>query len=244
MAYGGYAPFPKRFGGGRPRLRLVHETLNAARGTAVDASDPDNVAWVENMAYARAITFDGYGLNERLGNQWNPDRMTDMLPRWEAIFGIRPAPDATAKSRRDVLRKRFRRFLDATALHTRIVQTLKAELGDVFVQIEYISYANAVINVPDSSYPWGTVNAAAPWSSTTAVMLVLCQKPAGYSEGDYYAALARATPALDAIMPAWMKFYLYRGPQTYPAVNVSGGPSRGGFYFDDPGNMDNCVFSQ
>lgn len=242
--YGGYAPYPRRFGGGRPRLRLVHDALNAARGTALDASNSDTVVWVENMAHARAITFDGYGTNERLGNQNNPDRMTVMLPRWEKILGIIPSPEATEKERRAEVKERMQRFLDATALHTRILSTLRAELGDVFVQIEYISYANAVINVPDATYPWGTVNVAAPWSSTTALMLVLCQKPAGYSEGDYYTAIARAHPALEQIMPSWMKWNLYRGPQTYPSVSVSGGPSRGGFYFDDPGNMDNCVFSQ
>lgn len=244
MGYGGHFPFPKRFGGGRPRLRLVHDALNAARGTALDASNSDTVVWVENMAHARAITFDGYGTNERLGNQWSPERLTDMLPRWETILGIRPPPGASTKERRDVVKQRMQRFLDATALHTRIQSALRAELGDVFVQLEYISYANAVINVPDASYPWGTPNAAAPWTSTTATLLVLCQKPVGYTEGDYYTAIAKAHPALDQIMPAWMKWHVYRGPQSYPAVNVSGGPSRGGFYFDDPGNMDNCVFSQ
>jgi uncharacterized protein YmfQ (DUF2313 family) len=243
MGYGGYHPFPKKFGGGRPRLRLVHDALNAARGTALDASNSDTVVWVENMAYARAITFDGYGVNDRLGNQRDPDRMTSMLPRWEKILGISPSPTATEKERRDVVKKRRQRFLDATALHSRIQNVMRAELGDVFVQLEYISYANAVINVPDSTYPWGTVNVAAPWSTTTSVMLVLCQKPAGYTEGDYYEAIAKVHPALEQIMPAWMKWYAYRGPQTYPAVSVSGGPSRGGFYLDDPNQLDNCVFS-
>lgn len=243
MPFGGYFPYPRRFGGGRPRLRLVHDALNAARGTALDASNTSTIVWVENMAHARAITFDGYGTNDRLCNQCNPDRMTSMLSRWEKILGIRPSPDATEKSRRAVVKVRFQRFLDATALHTRIVSTLKDALGDVFVQVEYISYANAVINVPDATYPWGTANAAAPWSSTTALMLVLCQKPAGYTEGDYYTAIAKAHPALEQIMPAWMKWNVYRGPQNYPAVNVSGGPSRGGFFLDDVSNLDNCAFS-
>lgn len=240
--YGGHAPFPKRYGGGRPRLRLVHDALNASRGTALDASNTSTVAWVENMAHARAITFDGYGTNDRLAMQWDPDRMTAFLSRWEKILGIVPAPSANEKDRRDQVRKRMRRFIEATSFHSRLYGRLKQELGDVFVAVEYIDIANAVVHSPDPSYPWGTIAAGHPWYSTVAHILVLLEKPAGYTEGDFYAAAGKVFPATDGLVPAWCSLDWYRAPIGYPAISVSGGPSQAGFYLDAEANLDNAAF--
>ena len=244
MGYGGHFPYPRRFGGGRPRLKIIHDALNAARGTALDASDSTSVAWVENMAHARAVCFDGYGTNDRLALQWDPDRMTDMLSRWEQILKILPAPNASVPERREAVRARLRRFLDATALHSRILGILTRELGEYFVAVEYISAANAVIHVPDASYPWGSVVSGAPWTSTVAHILVLLTQPGNASESAFYDAAAKVGPALDSILPAWVTFNWYRAPTYGAPVNVSGGPSMGGVYLDNPANLDNNVFSQ
>jgi len=242
MGYGGYHPYPRRFGGGRPRLRIVHDALNAARGTAINASDTTTVAWVENMAYARAITFDGYGQNERMALQWDPERMTAFLPRWERIFRITPPPTATDRERRVAVLRAFRRVLDASGLHERLVSALAAEIPDYFSAVEYIDITNAVVNVPDNTYPWGTPNAAVPWSSTVAHVLILLIKPANANERDFYAAASKVAPIADRILPTWCSFDWYRAPAGGPAVNVSGGPSQGGFYLDDDHNLDNNVF--
>ncbi len=194
------------------------------------------------MAHARAITFDGYGTNDRLSLQWDPDRMTSFLPRWEKILGIVPAPSASEKDRRDEVRKRMRRFIEATAFHSRLYSRLKQELGDVFVAVEYIDIANAVVHSPDPGYPWGTVVLGVPWYSTVAHILVLLEKPAGYSEGDFYSAAAKVFPVTDGLIPAWATIDWYRSPAGYPAINVSGGPSRAGFYLDAEHNLDNSVF--
>jgi hypothetical protein len=242
LSYGGYHPYPRRFGGGRPRLRIIHDALNAARGTAIDASNPATIAWVENMAYARAICFDGYGTNDRLALQWDPDRMTDMLPRWEAIFKIVVPPTATAHDRRQVVRKRFRRFLEASALHSRLVARLEAELGAVFVGVEYIPIASAVIISPSVAYPWGSVVAGLPWLSTVAHILVLLRKPEGYSAADFYAAAAKIVPATDGLLPAWATIDWYRAPTAGVVTAIAGGPSQAGFYLDAEANLDNNIF--
>lgn len=244
MGLGGFHPYPKRYGGGRPLVKVLHDSLNAARGTAIDASDSTTVAWVENAAYARAVAFDGYGTTERLGNQRDPSRMTDFIPRWEGIFRIIPAPGATDTERREAIRVRFKRFLDASAIHYRVEAALRNALGSYFGAVEYISYANAVIHVPDTSYPWGTVANGYPWTSTTAHLLVLLVKPSGASEGDFYTAAGKVSPILDAILPAYMTFNWYRRPTDASPVEVSGGPSQGGFYLDSAANLDNNVLSQ
>lgn len=242
MGYGGYFPYPRRFGGGKPTLQVVHESLNAARGSAVDASNSSTVAWVENMAYARAITFDGYGMNERVSLQWDPDRMTSFLPRWEKIFGIAVPSAATESERRVEVKKRRKRFAEATSFHSRLVTRLSAELGSVFVAVEYIDVSNAVVHVPDPSYPFGTVADGVPWYSTVARILVLLQKPQSYSEADFYKAAGKVFPATDGLIPAWATIDWYRAPEGYPAVSVSGGPSQAGFYLDAEHNLDNSVF--
>ncbi len=242
MSCGGYHPFPRRFGGGKPQLQVIHESLNHQRGTAYDASNPDTTVWLENHAIARAITFDGWGTNARLANQWDPARMTDMLPRWEKIFRILPKADASYAERRLAVRRRFERF-GKTSNHARLTTALTEELGDFFVAVEYISLANAVVNVPDGSYPWGTPNAAVPWSSTTAHILVLLQKPTGATEGQFYEMAGRVRTLLDPIIPAWATLTWYREPALGTPVSVPDGPSKAGFYLDNPHNLDNSILA-
>jgi len=244
MGYGGYHPYPRRFGGGKPRLRIVHESLNAARGSALDATNKDTVVWVENMAYARALTFDGYGTNEKLRLQTDPDRVTNFLPRWEKIYRTNAPPGATEAERRELLGRRVRRFVEAAALHARLYRRLQVEVGECFSAIEYISVANAVIRVDNGGYPFGTTDHGVFWSSTVAHILILLVKPDGYSEQDFYNAAAKVGPAIDGLIPAWCTFDWYRKPASGVAVNVSGGPSQGGFYLDNEHNLDNNLFSE
>lgn len=241
MSYGGMHPYPRRYGGGKTVLEVVQSSLARQRGTALDATNPATIAWLECMAIARAIVFDGWGTNERLSYQRDPRRMTDMLHRWEQILRLRPAPDATMKSRRAEVLTRFQRFV-GVANHAKLVTELEAALGNFFVSVEYISLANAVVTVPDGTYPWGVVVAGAPWSSTVAHVLVRLQKPAGYTEADFYAAAGKVLPIFDAIMPADKTVDWYRAPTGGPPINVPGGPSAGGFYLDQDANLDNQVF--
>lgn len=244
MGYGGHFPYPRRFGGGRPRLKIIHDALNAARGTALDASNPDTIVWVENMAYARAICFDGYGFNDKIALQNDPRRMTDFLPRWEKILALTPAPGATDHERRLAVERKFKDFLKASSLHSQLVAKLQDTLpANVFGGIEYIGFLNAVIHVPDASYPWGTVVPGFPWYSTTARVLIRLEKPEGYTEQDFYAEAAKIGPAIDGLLPSWATFDWYRRPASGAAINVEDGPSAAGFYLDDEHNLDNSVFA-
>ena len=238
--FGGMTPFPRRFGGGRPRVQDVLETLNGDRGTAFDASNRETTVYVNDMAIARAISA-AWGTNTRLGNMWSPMHMSsDVLARWEKILAINPSPESSETERRTYLEALFSNFGQA-AISGRINTILEEQLGDVFVAVEYISYANANIYVPDGTYPWGSVLAGAPWSSTTAHILVRLQKPTGYSEADFYEAAGRVIQLLEPVLPAWATIDWYR-PGEVSSV-VSGGPSAAGFYLDEPANLDNQVFA-
>lgn len=244
MSFGGYHCFPKRFGGnkyeGKPLLEVVHQSLNAQRGAAFDTDSETSIAAVETMAWARAITFDGWELNARLGHQWDARRTTDMLPRWERIFKIRPKPGATERERRDELALRWARF-GGVSNHARLTTALSEALGDYFVAVEYISLANAAVRVPDATYPWGSVTPGYSWGSTIAHVLVKLQKPTGATEGQFYEAAGKVVTTLDPIISAFVTIDWYRAPLS-TSVSVSGGPSAGGFYLDDEHNLDNNVF--
>lgn len=238
MGYGGYHPYPRRFGGGKPRLQVIHESLNAQRGTALDTSNTDSVVWIEDMALARAIN-GAWATNERLSHQWDPLRVTDMLPRWEGIMRLVVSPGDTDAARRVALNKQWARFGQLINIGQMSGQ-LQALLGDVFVAIEFISLANAVIHVPDGTYPFGTSNDDAPWYSTVMHMLIRTQVPDGYTEQEYLNIVGPVFPLLDGIMPAFVTWTVYRpGPVSTP---VTGGPSAGGFYLDDPHNLNWEVF--
>jgi len=241
MGYGGYHPYPRRFGGGKPPLQTIHESLNAQRGDGVDTSKGTEV-WIENMAFARALYYSGWESNRRLSYQWDPMRLTPvMLRRWEAIFGIVPHPDASLVSRRRALQRRWRRF-GRRANHARLVTELQADLGDFFLGVEYISLANANVHVPDPSYPWGTYVEGITWYSTVAHILVLMQKPAYASWAEFYEKAALVVQIVDPLLASWVTVDWYRGSTCGAHINVAGGPSRAGFYLDCPHNLDNQVF--
>lgn len=248
MGYGGYHPYPRRFGGaGGSHLEAIHNSLNAQRGTALEASDSTTVVWLENMAFARALCFDGWGTNQRLAHQADPKRTTDMLPRWERALKIvvpRKTPDA---ARRRTLLERWQRF-DEAATNARLVTLLTEELGSYFVALEYTGLSAATVRVPvyDPSihgpgpWPFG-VESGNLWSSTVARLLILLTLPDGATEADFLAQAGRVFTLLDPLVPAWVSFDWYRAPEIGAPIAVANGPSSAGFYLDER-NLNYSVF--
>lgn len=237
---GGMNPFPRKLGGGRSRVKIILDGLNADRGTSLDATNPTTKVYAINVALARGIAA-AWATNQRVANMWTPERMADdVLARWETILGLSPAPDDDQTTRRTCVRRVFERFGEA-ATASNIATALEEEIGDAFVSVEHIPYASAQIFVPDGTYPFGTVGAA-PWSSNLALVLVRLQKPAGWTEGDFYEAAATVALVLEPMLPAWSTFAWYRaGPVS---VAVAGGPSAAGFYADDEHNLDNEILDE
>lgn len=240
MAFGGKTPYPRKLGGGKPRVETVLEGLNADRGTAFDTSNTDATVYVNNIAIARAIAA-AEGTNERLSRIWDPMSMpAELVPRWEKILALASLSSDTLLARRRRIKSVFERFGQST-INGRIVTILEDALGDVFVDVEYISYANAIIIVPDGTYPWGTTADETEWSSTVAHILVKLEKPSGWTEAQFYDAAGKVPLLLDPILPVWTTVDWYRAGAT--STVVSGGPSAGGFYLDEANNLDNQVLA-
>ena len=239
-AYGGFSPAPRRMGGGKPRSKSILDSLASVRGSAFITTDRSKLVYLELLSIARAISA-AWGTNQRLGSLWDARRMdASMLPRWEAIFGLAPAVTDTLVARRARIAK-LQASVGRASLTSALAQPLSDALGPVFGGLEFITPANAVVHSPDASYPWGTVAIGSPWYSTVAHILIRVVKPAGYSEADFYSAVAQVSPVMDAYAPAYVTYDWYRAPTTGTPITVAGGPSAAGFYLDET-NLDNEVF--
>lgn len=136
---GGATPSPERYGGGTnntnvPAIQRVYESLASARGTAYDQCwPPASAVAAENMAMARAITFDLHGGNRRLANEFNPGRSTvgGLLPRWEKILGTPPLPGDPQPVRQARVAAAFARLGVGNGISA-VVQQVQAALGPLY----------------------------------------------------------------------------------------------------------------
>ncbi len=149
--FGGFTPFPLRFGGAKSRVQILTNAYNDARGTAYDTSTTSPV-WVENNAIARA-TSDVWDVNELLGNQFQPRRMSSLLSRWEAIYGIVPTPGSSRSTRRAAVQEVFSR-VGFVPTYQGVVDRLNALLSPVTFTLVHNAPADAgvIANWPGGYY--------------------------------------------------------------------------------------------
>src|SRR4051794_4567574 len=106
---GNFNPSPITTGSEKGHIEeVILDGLLDADGTAL-SKDVDSYVWAEANATARAIAY-LWHLNARLANQWDPDRMTSFLPRWEKILGIRPLTTDTPVERRAKVKSKISAF--------------------------------------------------------------------------------------------------------------------------------------
>lgn len=227
---GGYTPNPERYGGGKPLLKYIVESLSNGLGSAYD---PSSKIFPELMAYSRALWGNGWSANARMANQWDPLRMTDFLSRWEGIFGIYASPTDTETVRRARVQASMQR-IGAASNFAGINDTLTTLLGSsIYLGIPNLTSGSANVWTP-TSWPFGTHDStgAIDWYSTVAYLPIKVAKPANMSYGDFYAKVGSVMPELDIRLPAWVTFDWYR-------EDVHGGL---GFYLDEIPNLDNEAF--
>lgn len=213
--FGGFSPFPLRFGGGKTRVQAIYEALNESLGTAYDTSDTSNVT-AETMAEARALAA-VWSANRRLSLQWDPARMTDFVSRWEKIFDLHPATTDSMNDRRDALRAKFL----ALAGPSTVSDACAALLGDSFVGIETTPLASALIRWPANGY-------ASEWRSSVAHILVRVQIASNQTLAEFIKLMGKLTLMLDDLLPAATTF-------DWATFADNGGD---GFYLDEDHNLN------
>ncbi len=233
--HGGLAPYPERYGAGSKRLERILRALNNARGTAYDTSQTSNV-YAENMALARALDA-AWSTNQRLANQWDPERITTSLARWEKILGLHPYVTDTDAERRARIADRLL-HVGVPKTHQEVYDRLHDVLGaDVFVAVRYIDINNAVRFFP-GSIPAGPEEDS--WYATIAHILVHVQKPDAMTEGEFYEKVKDVHRVMDAIAPAWATWDWYRNGEGHSGLWAE--DAEAGFFLDDDHNLDNQIF--
>lgn len=221
-AFGGYALSPTHDGGEKPRALILHEAMNAARGTALDCSE-GTVAWVENLAIARALA-EVWDANECLANQFDMLRVTALLERWERIFGLVSSPTVTEAERRARCADAMLKF-GLAPWRQRVLDALNAALDPVTATVEYTTPSTSGAYI---RWPGGTTSTLNPWCSTVLYLAFILTKPEWMSELDFYRRAGEAMDSLRDWLPAWVTFDWIRD-----------GSSDGEFILDEDSNLDN-----
>jgi hypothetical protein len=133
--YGAFSPYPKQYGGGPRPVEFIYAALSASRGKAYDSSDWASTVSIENRAFARSI-WACWQTNAKMANQFDPTRTTDMLPRWERIYGIFPLPTDTPVERRARLAFKWGANTKKP-YYQQIVDDLTTKMGSFFIGLAH-----------------------------------------------------------------------------------------------------------
>lgn len=228
---GSFNPSPQRFGDSSGTVyEIFLDAMNAADGDALN-HEVDSFVYAENIAISRALV-DIWSANTRLSYQFDPNRMTDFLPRWEVILGIIPNPGSTANQRRKVIATKISNYGKAGTEQV-ISDLMAASLDGMFVSILNNIPSIAVASVPGGAVvPGGVTLPSGDWTSSTASIAIVVQQPATMPDNTFYLMVGEIDSLLENVLPAWVTFNWVR--------NNSLGV--GGFLLDDPHNLDNEYF--
>ncbi len=195
--FGGYAPLPLRLGGGESTVRVIYESLNDGLGTGYDTSDNSTVT---ADTFADAVQIAAlWSANARMTNQWDPNRMTDFIPRWEKIFAVVPSSGDSDNARRARLAAKFQALGGPLYATTELI--CSSLLGDAYVGVEYTPLASS-----HSNWPGGTPPQPGMWSSSVAHILVRVQQPANATVVEFLKSLGELMAFLGDFLPAWVTF--------------------------------------
>lgn len=228
---GGFNPSPRRTGASEgTAYEVLLQSLIEGMGSAF-SDDADAFTYAESLAEARVLR-DVISATQRLAYQWHPERMTDFLGRWEDILGLVPRNGATQNERRrNVATKLALQGTMPTIAAT--TDLMLAVIPTIFVRINYSTPQTGRVTLPGGgALPGGVTAADGPWSSSVAYIDVLVAQPVGMTDQEFYGLAGLIHPLLDSFLPAWTDFDWSREL----------GHTGGGFYLDDPLNLDNEHF--
>jgi len=221
------SPFPLRLGGNSHKvISDIYEELNANMGTALSI-EPGSLDDIETVATARALSIADRAIERRLV-QIDPMGLSTLLPRWEAILAIVPAPGETRAAR--VRRVAARRTRTRSSLGSGLSLLAELAFDPWDTRLRFTDNAHAV------KYWLGGIGAEAAtatlfWTSSVAHLVVEYIRPAGASDEDVTSRRAACLEALEEFAAAWATFDT--------SETQEGGVNAGiyGFFCDQP-NID------
>lgn len=213
LGFGDINPFPLELGGGVSIVEIEHNALLRRLAFLFDI-EPESDAFIETYADAVAIAT-VWAVNDRLRHSFVPDRMLETLPTWEDACSLRPQGTDSDQARRAAVAAKLRGL--AGNARGDIEQVAQEVLGIHFTAIVYVDPTNAI------NY-WPGINPGPPgltWASNRAVVAVRMSR-SGLDDAAFHALRARMANALDAMLPAWMRFVIGVGSSFVANIGVVG----------------------
>ena len=198
--YGAYNPYPRRYGGGKRAIEVVHESLLEDYSRMWNV-EPNTLGWHEAYAESAMVACAWAGAKAS-HNALIATKMAYSLPTWEEAFGLRPLPSESAMQRRANLDAKMRSMGNNAEADAR--DASERILGDNFVGITWVATASEVVYWP------GIFPGQPPfeWASNREIVLVEANKD-GVSQAQFDAKVARLVAVLDDLIPAYMTFNVY-----------------------------------
>lgn len=231
---GAYNSNPMTFGAEKgSNLEILQESLIESHGTAF-SEEHDSLVWADSFAYAKAIEY-LWSTARRFANQWNPDKMTDFLPRFERIYGLRPLKSDTLVQRRAKVKAKMQLMGRPPTMQV-INDLLDAVLGDIYHVVVHTDASEAVTQIPGgATIAGGATITDGPWYSTISYLAIKLVQPSYMDDKTFYDRAAQLPQFLDDILPAWVTYAWFKD-------GTESGSERPGFYLDEEKNLDNQRF--
>ncbi len=232
MAGGNFNPAPLKFGASNnTNLESILNSLRESMGTGFDVAY-GSTTWIYLNAIARIFN-DVFEQNKRLSNQWDPERMTDFLSRWETILGLNVIAGDTLIDRRIKVETKLR--LVGTSPNQQVITDLLRNIlgNDVFVSILVNNSNSTNVHIPGGVViPGGATIPDGAWYSDVSYIPIKVQQPDYMDDLTFYQTVGQIFFYLEGLMPAWT---------TYDWFRISNS-SETGFILDDEWNLDNEAF--
>ena len=221
MTTGGFGVLFRTGATSGTQLELLLNSMLDARGSAITA-EPGTVAWVEAMAFARAL-FSASETLRRLLNQFNPLTVTSELVRWEKIMGISPGSELTENERRRLLAAKWKLF-GKSPIEQTTYDVLAATLGPIFVSILHIPSSKATMSLPGGlTVPGGNTIADGPWYSSVAHVPIRVSQPLAMTDAEFISKVALFLPFFYDMMPAYTTYNWGTYSRAVGTVSISAG---------------------
>lgn len=201
MGLGRFNPCPLRIGGGKRSIELAHESLLGAYRPVLDVA-PEQLA--ESEAYAEAAVLAMvWASGRRAANQAIPTRMLEWVEEYEQIVLTHPGTYDSDHQRRAEIAAKFRSLV-ANA-EGDIYEACSLILGINIEDVTYLDDSEATTYLPG-------INPGPPgieWMSQRAIARVEVNS-ASLTEAEYTRKVEKLVALLDALLPAWMGFDVFR----------------------------------
>jgi hypothetical protein len=189
----------------RADLQQIASSLLAQRGDAITTA-VGSIIWVETQAWARAV-YSIWAVNQKLAYQFDPNKMTDFLPRWESIMGLAALPTDTIQTRQQRIASRFN-AINKMPTTQKVTDLMQASLGITFLGLINDPAPLAYAQFPGGAAITGGITNVVdgPWYSTVQELFIEVYHPAVMTNNQFYNTVNQVFPLLSPYLPAYDSF--------------------------------------